>query len=565
MISCLLIACIATSPVTPLPGMSVSRSTTFTPGSYRIDRPIQVAGDHVILDFSGVELVGTDDPTRPDQFSGTAIEISAGSDITIRNLRARGYKIAIHARGTKDLHISGCDFSFNYRQRLKSILQKEDEADWLSYHHNESDEWLRYGAAMYLKNCSGARVDGCTVHNGQNGLMLVGCDNGQVWNNDFSFNSGVGIGLYRSSGNKVLHNRLDWCVRGYSHGVYARGQDSAAILVYEQSCRNEFAYNSATHSGDGFFLWAGQSTMDSGQGGCNDNVIALNDFSHSPCNGIEVTFSSNKIANNTIDDCEYGIWGGYSYKTQIIGNSFAGDGTGIAIEHGQDNVISGNNFARCPTGIRLWMNAKQDPNWGYPKHRDTKSRNYSLRGNLFIEVGQPITLRDTIDVGIDDNGFGPATQPVKSSGDTNGIQVGENQRTEFRVDEFWAAWMHPAPIKGAGQVRLPADHPRGREYILVDEWGPYDFRSPKALPRGRTAAGNLRFEILGPPGEWKLLNADGAVSVSPKAGFVPGELSVAPAPGNQPIQLRLEYSGGEVISQFGVRTPAGQPSEFHYP
>ena len=41
-----------------------------------------------------------------------------------------------------------------------------------------------------------------------------------------------------------MHNRFDWCVRGYSHGVYNRGQDSAAILIYEQSCRNTIAYNS---------------------------------------------------------------------------------------------------------------------------------------------------------------------------------------------------------------------------------------------------------------------------------------------------------------------------------
>jgi hypothetical protein len=35
-----------------------------------------------------------------------------------------------------------------------------------------------------------------------------------------------------------MHNRLDWNVRGYSHGIYARGQDSAGILCYEQSNDN---------------------------------------------------------------------------------------------------------------------------------------------------------------------------------------------------------------------------------------------------------------------------------------------------------------------------------------
>jgi hypothetical protein len=126
--------------------------------------------------------------------------------------------------------------------------------------------------------------------------MLTGCNNGNYWNNNFSFLSGIGIGIYRCNGNKIMHNRLDWCVRGYSHGVYQRGQDSAGILVYEQSSENIFAYNSVTHSGDGFFLWAGQYTMDTGQGGCNDNLLYGNDFSHAPTNGIEMTLAVTKCS-----------------------------------------------------------------------------------------------------------------------------------------------------------------------------------------------------------------------------------------------------------------------------
>ena len=36
---------------------------------------------------------------------------------------------------------------------------------------------------------------------GMNGLMLVRTNGLRIWNNNFSFNSGLGIGLYRSSGN----------------------------------------------------------------------------------------------------------------------------------------------------------------------------------------------------------------------------------------------------------------------------------------------------------------------------------------------------------------------------
>src|SRR5688572_1975015 len=249
--------------------MTVDRSTTFAPGVYRLPAPaddnahavIHVRGDDVTIDFAGVTLDGAPPAdATPDQFRGTAVRIDGGKNVTIKNLVVRGYKVAVHARDVERLHLSNCDFSYNYRPRLKSTLEREDTSDWLSFHHNDDDEWLRYGAAIYLHDCDGAEVERCTVTGGFNGLLMTKCDDGKFWNNNFSFNSGVGIGLYRSCNNRVMHNKLDWNVRGYSHGVYHRGQDSAAILVYEQSCENTFAYNSATHSGDGFFLWAGQTT-----------------------------------------------------------------------------------------------------------------------------------------------------------------------------------------------------------------------------------------------------------------------------------------------------------------
>ena len=120
-----------------------------------------------------------------------------------------------------------------------------------------------------------------------------------------------------------MHNKIDWCVRGYSHGFYNRGQDSAGILMYEQSSRNVVAYNSVTHGGDGLFLWAGQSTMETGEGGSNDNLFYGNDFSHAPTNGIEATFSRNRFVANRVEENWHGVWGGYSYESLFLRNTFA--------------------------------------------------------------------------------------------------------------------------------------------------------------------------------------------------------------------------------------------------
>ena len=195
---------------------------------------------------------------QPDTFTGVAVLIE-GKNVTIKNLKANGYKIALMARSVEGIVIENSDLSYNYRPRLNSSQEKEDISDWMSYHQNEKDEWLRYGAAIYLKQCNNAIVRNCKVTGGQNALLLNSCNDGSYYNNDFSFNSGIGIGMYRSSRNKIMHNRMVFNVRGYSHGVYNRGQDSAGILVYEQSNNNLFYRNNVTHGGDGFFFMGGSN------------------------------------------------------------------------------------------------------------------------------------------------------------------------------------------------------------------------------------------------------------------------------------------------------------------
>ncbi len=249
--------------------------------------------------------------------------MDGGSKVTIRGATIRGYKVGILARNSPDLHLTRNDLSYNWKQRLYSGIEKESLLDWMSYHQNEKDEWLRFGAGIYLANCDRAEIDHNTIVQGQNGLMVTASKGLKIWNNTFQFLSSIGVGLYRVSESTIMHNRIDWCVRGYSHGFYNRGQDSAGLLMYEQSSNNTVAYNSVTHGGDGLFLWAGQSTMDTGKGGSNDNVFFRNDFSHAPTNGIEATFSRNAFLFNRIEDNWHGVWGGYSFDTLFYGNRFA--------------------------------------------------------------------------------------------------------------------------------------------------------------------------------------------------------------------------------------------------
>ncbi len=293
--------------------------------------------------------------------------------------------------------------------------------------------------------------------------------------------SGLGIGMYRTTDSRVMHNKLDYDVRGYSHGFYNRGQDSAGLLMFEQTSRNTVAYNSITHGGDGVFLWAGQSTMDTGQGGANNNVFYGNDVSHAVANGFEVTFSRNTILQNRIEDCWHGIWGGYSYDTSISANRFGGNTDAIAIEHGQNIWISGNTFAGDETAIRIWANATQDPNWGYPKARDTRSRDYQLVKNTFTDNKTAVNVIRTDGLRGSGNKFSGVTQVLNQGADVTNSSF-ESPEDTVSTDRDFAS---VSALAGAMNAMLPAGARRGRATIIVDDWGPYDYLSPKLWPSGK--------------------------------------------------------------------------------
>lgn len=633
------------------PGMVIRQSCKIRPGDYLIEggdvsKPaITIEGDGITVDFEGVVLRGTAATVEPDQRKGFGIVVK-GKNVRISNATVRGYMVGLYATGVSGFKLHTSDFSYNWKQHLKSGRLKEDVSDWMSYHQNEKDEWFRFGAGVYLKDCSNYEVRDVTINGGQNGLMLTRCNSGIIWNNNFSYLSSLGIGMYRSSKNTIMHNNIDWCVRGYSHRFYNRGQDSAGILMYEQSSENVVAYNSVTHGGDGLFLWAGQSTMDTGEGGCNDNLFYGNDFSHAPTNGIETTFSRNKFVNNLVLECWHGVWGGYSYDSEFIGNIFGLNGEAIAIEHGQNNRISMNGFFRDTVGINLWANESQDPNWGYPKNRDTKSHGYLISNNYFEGIGELVySFTRTSDVSLTENtvnGFGKvfnlgvengrisdtgsdfsmkgvfewpkgvAMDQVKVSSDWSGEadpkaymerrglvyrRGGEPEIFKKVLDSIsWNPLVasndlvrgyRVEPIDGGIIPFLGKQVRRGRTEILVDEWGPVDFKSPILwledwydTPDGKKY---YVFRMVGPSsGDWSFKSAEGCEYlkmdpawkgvipstprfVSPEIAKLTGDMGdrVLVKAGGQ-FKIAFEFKGPETTDYRGIVTPAGKPVTFGY-
>jgi parallel beta-helix repeat protein len=555
--------------------------------------------DNITLDFAGAGMVSMRGFKTPEKGVGRAVVVRGAKNVTIKNGGIRGFKIAIYAEDAPGLRIENCDVSNNYRQHLKSTPQREDESDWLYGHENDKGEWLRYGAGIYLLRCNDATIKNCRARNGQNGICIVNSDRVTAVGNDMSFMSGWGLAMWRSNFCKVISNRFDYCVRGYSHGVYARGQDSTGILVYEQCSDNVFAYNHATHGGDGFFLYAGNETVQrTGEGGCNRNLVYMNDFSYAVANGIEATFSTgNAFAGNKLNHCEHGVWAGYSRHTQIDGNELHDCRNGVSIEHGFHNIIESNSISDCDRGIWLWWDDDGEllksafvKNQGGDSIDDSidrntfercqiglladKTKNLTVIDNAFRGCSQALVL--TQNLGLDlqsswidggeivnregeaikgmSNIFRPGTR-VKGQ-----IEAGEYhpdhevtfESVQSRQGDAEQAWLNAScavardykkPISRMGIPplgRLPGI-PEGKEYIIVDDWGPYDFKQPRVWPEKITGWSPVTAMILGPPGTEFAINplSDPNLDITPSSGKTPARITISARPSSKSLPFGL--------------------------
>jgi hypothetical protein len=145
-----------------------------------------------------------------------------------------------------------------------------------------------------------------------------------IRNDDVSFNSGIGIGLSRASGNTIQHDRVDSDLRGHSHTFDNRRQDSTGILSDEQS---------------------------------NPGVAAFQ---------LRNTRRSRVLPLGWTDgDGHRRPMGRPPFASLIAAKRFARHIEAIAIEYGQNDRVSDNRFDADETAIHLWSNTDQDPSWGY--------------------------------------------------------------------------------------------------------------------------------------------------------------------------------------------------------
>jgi len=414
---------------------------------------IHIEASDIVVEFAqGSVLRGQSSNVRPDKLKGYGIRINGQANVTLRNVKIRRFWGGVWATNADGLTIEDTDVSDCRRAYLKSTPVAEDSSDWLWPHENDKNDWLvKYGAAVYVEDSS--------------------------------------------------------CVRGYSHKVYNRGQDSAGFLVFEQCSDNVFAENSATHGGDGFFGFAGrealgqtpapESNFDYRRKGNNDNLLIANDFSHAPAHGIEMTFSFGNrfIENRLVDNAICGVWGGFSQETLIAGNLIADNGGmsyglergGVNIDHGKHNQVVHNKFKNNKCGVHYWADPKADLRkgaWGLAN--EPKSEDNLIAGNTFDGDDLAFHFRLLAEATIGPNKLKNVKRRINAGKDAKVEEDDKATAGEFVMPEY-PVYGETRPIGARKQLR-------GRENIIMMEWGPWDHESP-LIRLVEAKAGKHRYEL----------------------------------------------------------------------
>ncbi|MDA0666956.1 MAG: right-handed parallel beta-helix repeat-containing protein [Planctomycetota bacterium] len=485
---------------------------------------IRTDGIEVIFEKNSIlrgERLGVD----ADSFEGIGIHIEGAKNVVLRNIFVRGYRCGVLATQADGLVVDGADFRRNFHQRLKSTPEREDASDWLWPHENDAQQWRKnYGAGLCIERSDSVVVQNVVVREQQNGIILDRVTNAELRSNDCSFLSGWGLAMWRSCDNLVQQNRFDFCVRGYSHKAYNRGQDSAGILMFEQCSRNRILSNSATHCGDGIFAFSGkealgenpapQEDFDYTRLGNNDNQFIGNILNDAAAHGLELTFGfGNLIRDNTFHgNAICGVWAGFSQDTTILQNDFRNNGSdgyglergAINIDHSRNNLIQANQMLDNAAGLYLWSEETPFSETPWGQANDLTATGNVVLGNVFQGDGKAVHLRGSVGVQHADNSF-------QSAGTG---EEGERESVVLEDDAAWTAVISPKQKVEKIEV-LPAPETmfRGRDHIVIAEWGPWDQKSPLWQRVGNTGSEH-RFRMLPKEAEVVLRFVDGGRTVS---------------------------------------------------
>ena len=296
------ILCVAQEDVKPqISVLEISHSIKLDPKTTY--GAIVVTASDLVIDGQGVWLIG--DAVGPAKgFKGTAITVAGQSNVTLKNINAKGWETALRMTDADGCTIENCDFSNNFH---------EPDFGW-------GENGRRGGIVLDRVHKSTVRKN--KANNVWDACVLVDSHDNVVEDNDFSHASNTCLKLWTASRNTIRRNVLSHGIRILPGEVHAR--DSTSVLIESGSNDNQFIENDCTHGGDGIFVRVLNGWCSTG------NLFEKNDCSFANNNGFECWAPRNVFVRNTANHCSYGFWLGGSDQTRLIENeaSFNGLSTG---------------------------------------------------------------------------------------------------------------------------------------------------------------------------------------------------------------------------------------------
>lgn len=542
-------------------GMTISKSIIVSQkifnlnGSDNLEKPVLVIeGNGITVDFNNAILQGSNDKSLPEGFYGLGILVKNGQNITIKNLTVRGYKIGLKAIGVDSLKLENCDFSYNYRSKIEG----NSTSDLLNLNFKDKNIWKKHGINIYLKACNNAIIRDLNITESQNGLLLENCNNSSIYNNTIQFNSGSAISLHQSNENQIMHNKLDWNVRGDNLLERSIGSDAGGVLIDENSSNNIIAYNSATHCTNGISLRSSSNSYNGGTGNSKDNIIYGNDCSYAVHSGIKMLYSQNKIFSNIINDSNHGINAIFSNSSMIMGNALENNETGISLSNVQNieirqNELIGNEIA-LSTDLVKHADYHPDSTNVFSKLNDNVSFDHNLIKNSSLVFN--INHSDLIKIVLNQFVNCRFIQENKNNKQLILKSNEENPITVKKMDNRSFLAYAPKALSNGINAKL-TNAEQGKQYILMNEYGTYSFRYPKLWLRSQdNKTGEYVFALLGPYGNFKLKKATGVERISLKTGTVPSTI-VVKSKKNLTPNLEIEFIGEPIETQFGEKYKKG--------
>ncbi len=478
---------------------------------------VRVSGQSdLTLDFRGVTFEAAASEMPAIGVRGRGLVLEDCERITILGGVWRGYAAPITIRNSKSIRVREVQVEGFWREALESTVTRDSGADWLEPANFLQPDWNDQYAGIAVHGSQDVIVQGCQARAGAIGVVLADCREGLVVGNDASFLSAYGAVLVGGQSNTVAHNSLEYNVRGYSHGNYASGQNSAGVLVVGGGQGHRIAFNRLTHSGAGIMLYG------VGVEAPTHNRLYGNDARHSIFAGLQSHNTRNTLVqNNDFSLCgRFGVHSEADIEMVLLENEVADvTGAGIGLFSSSKGSLLQNNLLRNQIGLEIAWSQTEVAGAGAPA-----SKEHHVLGNRFEGNGQDLVARDSQALVFAGNQFigekqrlhteriqawigpdeDPRSRPAEDTvvgwlAGSNGLQPSGNlMGVSLRL---WDGEM-PGPLKLAQSLdppripgypdsggRVVSDYQGGLETVVIGLYGPWDFPSGEAQTQMRQPGG----------------------------------------------------------------------------